>query len=115
MHAPVCRVGTRADRRCVGHPHARCRATGHQQGHGFFRRFFNDLRIGAAKPQAAQCGHIRTLLRSQNALDKAHVHQRFHFFQALQRGFPGVGSLLAVALGRDVAEGQPAVVMGRPH
>ena len=34
---------------------------------------------------------------------------------AALRRFLGVGGLLAVALGRDVAVREPAVVMGRPH
>mgnify|MGYP006171482459 CR=1 FL=1 len=75
----------------------------------------DDLCISPGKTQFAQGRNIRPLLRGEHALLEAHFHQRFHFRQALQRRFLGVGSLLAVALGRDVAVGQTAVVMGRPH
>ena len=115
MHAAVKGVGAWADGGGVGHPHARRRATRDQQRHRILGRLLDHLRVGAAETQAAQGGHIRTFLRCQHTLHKTHVHQGFHLLQALQRRFLGVGMLLAVALGRDVAEGQTAVVMGRPH
>ncbi|MNV35559.1 hypothetical protein D3C71_1270070 [compost metagenome] len=115
MHTAVSGVSARADGGGVGHPHARGRATGHQQRHRVFGSALDHLSVGAAKAQATQCSHIRALLRCQYALLETHFHQRFHLCQALQRRFLGVGRLLAVALGRDVAVGQAAVVMGRPH
>ena len=115
MHAAIRSIGTRADRGGVGHPHARRRATGDQQGHRIFGGFLDHLRVGAAEAQTAQGRNVRTFLGGQNALLKAHFHQRFHFRQALQRGFLRVRRLLAVALGRHVAVGQATVVMGRPH
>ena len=115
MHAAIRSVGARADGGGIGHPHARCRTTGHQQRHGVLGRLLDHLGVAAAETEVAQGGHVRTFLRREHPLHEAHVHQRFHLLQALQRGFLGVGRLLAVALGRDVAVGQTAVVMGRPH
>ncbi len=79
MHAAIRRVGARADRGGVGHPHARRRAAGDQQWHGVLGRLLDDLGIAAAEAEAAQGGHVRAFLRRQHALHKAHVHQRFHF------------------------------------
>lgn len=115
MHTAIGGVGTRAHGGGVGHPHARSRATGDQQRHGLLGRLLNDLRIRSGKAQATQRSHIRTLLRGEHALLEAHVHQRLHLRQALQRRFFRIGALLAIALGGDVAVGQTAVVMGRPH
>ncbi|MNN04598.1 hypothetical protein D3C81_1173280 [compost metagenome] len=113
VHATVRRVGARADGGGIGHPHARCRAAGDQQRHGVLGGTLDHLRIGAGKTQAAQRGHVRTLLRGQYALLETHLHQRFHLRQALTRRFPRVGRLLAVALRSNVAVRQPAVVVRR--
>ncbi len=115
VHAAIGGVGTGADCGGVGHPHARGRAAGHQQWHGLPGGALDHFGVAAAEAQAAQCGHVRALLRRQHALLEAHVGQCFHLRQALARGFARVGPLLAVALRSHVAVGQAAIVVGRPH
>ncbi len=114
VHPSIRRIHAGRNGARVGGPHAGRRAHRPQQLWRLLRRSSEDLAVAAAEAQVAQRAQVRPLLRGQNSLGVACVHQRLHLGQPLQRALSGVGNQAPVAHGGHITVGQSRVVVGQP-
>lgn len=57
---------------------------------------------------------MRPLVWRQHTLRQAHLHERAHLAEALQRCFARIGNFAFVGRSREIALSKPAIIMRRP-
>ena len=107
-------VGIRRDGGGIGRPHRGCAGGSREEVWSFTGGCGQHRRIVTCKADPPQRRHQRPLLRWQHPLGNAKADQQPHLGDSLEGRRSGVGHLVPMPLGGEIADPEPTIVVRRP-